>query len=118
MRTEGHVFLRGALLVGLLVGVFGELDEAVDEIDLDFLEGLAIILVAKSIQLPDGLAQLRVEHVLHAVLGPEWGKEYLPRMSFEMSAQRLPWRACRATSSLSSSAVHFSFLIPPLRWLW
>lgn len=118
MRTEGHVFLRGALLVGLLVGVFGELDESIDEIDLDFLEGLAIILVAKSIQLADGLAQLRVEHVLHAVFGPEWGEGYLPRMSLEISAQRLPWRACRATSSFSSSGDHFSFFIPPLRWFW
>ena len=89
MRTEGHVLLVRAVLVRLLVGVFGELDEAVDEIDLDFLEGLAIILIAESVQLADGLAQLEVEHVLHPVLGPRWEGRYLPRMSWKCPCARL-----------------------------
>jgi hypothetical protein len=88
--TDGEHFHIVAFSGIAFVGVFCELDEPVDEVQLDLLDLLAVIDKEKSVELADRLPQLGVKHVFHAILGPEWRERYLPSICLLMSAQRLP----------------------------
>jgi len=112
------LFLLIPLTFLLFVGMLSELYKFIDEIYFYLFEYFTIIRIAKPIELAHWFSQFRIKHVFYAILSSKSKKSYLPGMSFEIRAQRLPCYACSLTSNVSSSLDHFSFLIPTLRWLW
>lgn len=88
-------------MLSLQIGLLSKFNESVYETDFNFFELLAIMLIAESVKLANGLPHLGIQHVFDAVLSPEWQKDYLPGMSLEMRAQRFPWRTCSYTSLCS-----------------
>lgn len=116
--TDGLDLLLIALVFGLFVGRLSHLDQSVYETYLYWLQLFSESAMHETIQLAYWFPHTGVQHIFDAVLGPALIWEYLPGMSLEMLAQRLPSSACSDTRRSYSSGDHFSLRMPPLRWLW